>query len=207
MVAQILSVNQLLLLKNARALNLVKYVRAVILDGDGVIFTGHVIEGRDGPLGKIRCHADGQGISLLRAAGIRIMCATGESGRHASFLVKLVEKWNSMPSVQNGSWQPVAVYTGVARSEKIKAAQEWLSLHGIAWSECAAMGDDMTDYDLLSYISSQGGFTAAPAQAEDIIKRIVHWIAPRSGGDGAVRDLANYILEGRNVDVTKLSIQ
>ena len=39
-----------------------KNIRAVALDGDGVIFTGQILEGINGSLGKLRSHADGQGI-------------------------------------------------------------------------------------------------------------------------------------------------
>ena len=52
------------------------------------------------------------------------------------------------------------------------------------------MGDDLTDYDILQAV----GLAAAPAQAEEVIKKIVHFVAARRGGDGAIRDLANFIL-------------
>lgn len=180
-----------------------KRIKAVALDGDGVIFTGHVIEGMEGPIGKIRSHADGQGLSLLRAAGIRIACVTGESGKNASFLERLVEKWNGLPSVAEGRWQPIALFTGAERSRKAELIKEWLSTFGATLDECAAMGDDMTDYDLICNV----GLAAAPVQAEDVIKNIVHFVAPRRGGDGAIRDLANLILEAKGVDITKSALR
>lgn len=180
-----------------------KKIKALALDSDGVIFTGHVIEGVDGPLAKMRCHADGQGISLLRAAGIVICCVTGESGKNAAFLERLVEKWNNLPSVVEGRWKPVTVFTGTERKRKVEVVESWLGDHGFTLDECAAMGDDMTDYDILQTV----GLASAPAQAEDIIKKHVHFVAPRSGGHGAIRDLANLILEAQGVDVTKLSLR
>lgn len=180
-----------------------KHIKALVLDSDGVIFTGHVIEGREGPLAKTRCHADGQGISLLRAAGIAVACVTGESGVHASFLEQLVEKWNSLPSVAEGRFKPIQLFTGAERQGKVSLVESWLKEHGVTLPECAAMGDDMTDYDLLQVV----GFAAAPAQAEDIIKKHVHFIAPRRGGHGAIRDLANLILDAKGIDVTTLSLR
>lgn len=178
-----------------------KKVKAVVLDSDGVIFTGHVIEGSDGPMAKMRHHADGQGISLLRAAGIVVCCVTGESGIHASFLERLVEKWNNLPSVLNGKFKPIAIFTGTERKKKIEVVESWLKEHGLTLEECAAMGDDMTDYDLLQVV----GLAAAPSQAEEIIKKRVHFIAPRRGGHGAIRDLVNLILEAKGVDVESLA--
>ena len=180
-----------------------KKIKAVVFDGDGVIFTGHVIEGRDGPLAKTRCHADGQGISLLRAAGILVACVTGESGIHASFLERLVEKWNELPSVSEGRFKPIALFTGAERRGKVEVVEKWLASHGLTTAECAAMGDDMTDYDILQAVH----FAAAPAQAEDIIKKHAHFIAPRLGGHGAIRDFANFILDAKGIDVVALSLR
>lgn len=180
-----------------------KNIKALVLDGDGVIFTGHVIEGADGPLAKMRSHADGQGISLLRSAGIVVACVTGESENSASFLERLVEKWNNLPSTKSGAWKPIAIFTGAERHKKVEIIQRWLSKYGVGWEACAAMGDDMTDYDILQTV----GLSAAPAQAEEIIKRMVHYVAPRSGGHGAVRDLANVILEAQGIDIAKLTLR
>ena len=180
-----------------------KKIKAVVLDGDGVIFTGHVLEGPDGGFGKIRCHADGQGISLLRAAGIQIACVTGESGKNSVFLEKLVEKWNGLPSVKSGKWQPVKVFTGAEKEKKVEIVETWLKESGLTLADCAAMGDDLTDYNLLKKV----GFATAPAQAEDIIKEIVQWVAPRRGGDGAIRDLANLVLKAKGIDIPSLSLR
>ena len=184
-------------------MEIAKNIKALVLDGDGVVFTGHVLEGADGPIGKIQSHADGQGISLLRASGIVVSCLTGESGQNASFLERLVEKWNSLPSVTSGVWRPVALFTGVERTKKVDEVKKWLAEYGISLGECAAMGDDMTDYDLLGEV----GLAASPAQAEDIIKKRVHFVAARRGGDGAIRDLANLILEAKGIDISSLTLR
>lgn len=182
-------------------------VEAVILDSDGVIFTGHVVEGSERPLAKIRCHADGQGVSLLRAAGIHVFVATGECEEHASFLLSLVRKWNEMPSRRAGKWSAVSVCTGVSGKQKVEAASTWLRALGLSFLHCAAMGDDLTDYNLLNTIRNQNGFTAAPAQAEDAIKKIAHWVSPRAGGNGAIRDLVNLILEAQEIDIQSLDLR
>ena len=192
---------------DAELLEKAKRIKALALDGDGVIFTGHVLEGLDGGFGKIRSHADGQGISLLRSAGIIVCCITGESGVNARFLESLVEKWNGLPSVKEGRWKPVKVFVGAERKGKTELVKSWLEEQGLAFSECAAMGDDLSDYDLLKAVAEAGGLAASPAQAEEAIKKIVNFVAPRRGGDGAIRDLVNLVLEARGIDVTQSALR
>lgn len=183
-----------------------KKVKAVVLDSDGVIFTGHVIEGMDGPVGKIRSHVDGGGVALLRASGIKVLCVTGENGKNASFLENLVEKWNNLPSVKEGKMDKVLIFTGVEKEKRIEVVNQWLTGLNLTFKDCAAMGDDLTDFLFLKTVREEGGFATCPAQAEEIIKKLCHFIAPRRGGDGAVRDLANLILEAKGVDVGKFGL-
>ena len=189
------------------ALERAKRVKAAVFDGDGVVFTGHVFEGMEGGFGKVRSHADGQGISLLRAIGFPVACVTGEGGKSAVFLVKLAEKWNSLPSVREGRWHPVTVFEGAEKEKKVEIVTSWLAEKNLTLQECAAMGDDLTDYHLLKAVGGAGGLAAAPAQAEEAIKKLALFTASRRGGDGAIRDLANFILEAKGIDATTLSLR
>ena len=86
---------------------------------------------------------------------------------------------------------------------KVKAVGGWLDTLGITWEECAVMGDDIADIELLK----KAALAAAPAQAEAEVKKIAHYISPRRGGDGAVRDLANLILSAQGKDIMALSLR
>ena len=112
----------------------------------------------------------------------------------------LVKKWNDLPSITSGKWKPVALFSGVERQGKVETAEKWLSSHGLDFAVCAAMGDDMTDYEILGEV----GLATAPFQAEEIIKKRVHFVTPRRGGDGAIRDLVNLILRAQRVDPASL---
>ncbi|OGZ64140.1 MAG: hypothetical protein A3A98_04135 [Candidatus Staskawiczbacteria bacterium RIFCSPLOWO2_01_FULL_40_39] len=175
-----------------------KEVKAVVFDGDGVFFTGRVfVHPETGEMLKERSHVDGQGISLLRAIGIKVAFVTGEK---TGFLEAICKKLNSLPSVQNGGWPAIALFTGQQGDNKVKAIDSWLSQNNISWSQTVAMGDDITDYQLLQ----KAGIVAAPAQAEEVIKNIADYVTLRKGGDGAIRDLCNTILEARNIDLISL---
>lgn len=192
-----MTVNELLAIMK----NILKNIRAVVLDGDGVFFTGRVLilPGK-GEYLKERSHIDGQGISLLRAAGIHIALVSGEA---TGFLEAVGKKLNDLPSVREGKWPPIAVFTGPQGKDKVRIVENWLDKFGISWNECAAMGDDVSDYELLKKV----GFAAVPQQAEEVVKKIAHYVAPRKGGDGAIRDFCNLILEAKGIDVTTLKLR
>lgn len=179
-----------------------KKIKAVALDSDGVIFTGRVIVGENGTRFQERSRIDALGISLLRSSGIRVAVISGGS---SIFLKTLVKQFNEMPSVKSGAWKPVSVLGGkdVLGKDKISLGEGWLKEIGVTWGECAFMGDDLSDYQIMQKV----GFAAAPAQAEEVIKGVSHFIAPRKGGDGAVRDLANFILSVQGIDVTTLTLK
>ncbi|MBU1036490.1 HAD hydrolase family protein [Patescibacteria group bacterium] len=181
--------------------NKAKNIKAVAFDGDGVIFTGRVfISPEKGEVLKERSHIDGQGISFLRAIGLSIIFVSGEK---SGFIEKLTEKLNSLPSVKKGEWAPIKTFVDFQAKERVDIIDEWLKGLNISLQECAFMGDDLADYEILKKV----GLAAAPAQAEEIIKKFVHYVAPRRGGDGAIRDFCDLILKAKGIDVTTLSLR
>jgi len=187
---------------NPKTLEAAKRIRVLLLDSDGVLNTGQVIEGIEGKP-RLRNFVDGQGVSWLRAHGIRVAILTNESGKSSNPAAQIVEKWNGLPSCMNGNWEPVKFFTDVGREEKVAAAEDWIKELGVSWAECAHMGDDVSDYDLLLKV----GLPACPAQAEFFIKKICTFHAERTGGNGAIRDLCNLILEAQNADIRDLAIK
>ena len=179
-------------------------IKAVALDGDGVLFSGTVLVGRDSESGylelaKERSHIDGQGMSLLRAAGIRIAFVSAEKG----FVDYVGEKLNSLSSVKNGMWPKVAVFSGVIGKDKVRVLEDWLKEINTSWGECAYMGDDVGDFEVMKKV----GLPSAPAQAERVIKDIASFVTVRHGGNGAIRDLCNYILEAKGIDPLSLALR
>lgn len=178
-----------------------KNIKAVVFDGDGVFFTGQVfINPEKGEVLKERSHIDGQGISFLRAIGIRVALISGEK---TGFLEAIGQKLNSLPSVKEGKWPEIVIFTGPQASQKVETIEKWLSEIGIDWQECAAMGDDLADYQLLKKV----GVAAVPAQAEKVIKELADFVAERKGGKGAIRDFCNLILEAKSVNPILLNLR
>lgn len=176
-------------------------IKALILDGDGVFFTGSETRGvlptGETVIYKTRSLQDGQGISFLRALGIRIVFATGEGQPLDSIVAKL----NALPSVADGTWPPVELFTKLlARESKVASIEAWLSTHNLSWDECGYIGDDRTDLEAMQ----RAGLKVAPANAMRVITRIADLTLTRAGGDGAIREFAELVLDARGIDEATL---
>lgn len=186
-------------------------LRYFAFDSDGVLFPNTVWEGVaiDDIVfkPKIRSYYDGQGISLLRALGIRVCVITNEKDANAAGVRAFVQKLNELPSahipVEHGGWHPIELFEGRGGPRKRETLNEWLQKHGGSLDECGAMGDDLVDVPMLKAVA----FAAAPQSAEDAVKDICHFVAKRNGGEGAVRDVANHLVAAFGKDPFDLSYQ
>ncbi len=164
-------------------------------DSDGCLFPNTVWEGVE--IGgvkfkpKIRTYYDGQGLSLMRALGIRLCVITNEKDDNAAGVRALVERLNNLPSCKSGAWPPIDLFEGCGGPKKLETLKEWLAKHGGTLNQCGAMGDDLVDVAMLKAVH----FSAAPISGEEAIKRICHFVSIRPGGEGAIRDLANFLVE------------
>ena len=61
--------------------------------------------------------------------------------------------------------------------------------------QCAFLGDDLADLPALSTC----GFPMAPANASKEVRELVAWVGTRRGGEGAVREAVEYLLNARGV--------
>ncbi len=176
-------------------LELARNLRFFAFDSDGVLFPNTVWEGvKVGGAAfkpKIRSYYDGQGISLMRSLGLRVCVITNEKGANAAGVRALVQKLNKLPSCLSGVWPAVELFEGCGGPRKLKQLEIWLKLHGGTLASCGAMGDDLVDAHMLQAV----GFAAAPASAEEAVKKLCAFVSRRPGGEGAVRDLANFLVE------------
>ena len=87
------------------------------------------------------------------------------------------------------------------REDKGLALEELLKVKGLSVSEVAYMGDDLPDLGALRL----AGLATCPNDAVEAVRERADWIAPLPGGSGAVRALADFILQsqGRLSDVIR----
>lgn len=193
---------------NDRSVERAKYIKAAIFDVDGVLTNNQVLEGGDTKL-KWRSYYDGQGISLLRAIGIKVCLVTNEKGPASRHITDTVMKWNGLPSSRSKEnptgWEPVMLFTDVGNSMKVQAVEQWFEFvePDLSWETSSAMGDDLVDVPLLR----MAGIKVAPSSAEVVVTDLADVITLRPGGSGAVRDFANFVLQVRGIDPLTLPPQ
>lgn len=182
--------------------------RALVLDADGVWWDGResrsfVEEREPGALNgasrvvvhKTRDLRDGQGLSFLRALGVRVLFATAEGEP----LVSCVEKLNRLPSVSAGRWPPVDVLTGL-RGGKAGHVSRWLEVHGLSWDDVVYVGDDRTDAEAMRLAR----MVVVPWDAQRVALRLAHLRLTKPGGGGAIRELAELVIDARGADEERL---
>ncbi len=182
-------------------------IKFMAFDADGVLFVndafhGLVIEGKS--LKPVtRSHYDGQGITFLRSLGIRVCIITGSYGVDAEAKTELAERWNGLPSAKVGKLTPVEVFTDRDGPLKLVTLNAWLAKHQGSLAECAAMGNDVGDSWMLEAVS----VAFAPSCAVESIKALATYVTKREGGRGAVREVADLILEARGINPRSLPLK
>lgn len=152
-----------------------KDIKAVALDFDGVLTDSTFIWGNNGEEYKKFSFTDVMGISLASKAGIIFALISGEDN-------SLVDRFAEKMKIVN-------VYKGI--KDKASALTSFAEKNSLALSQICFMGDDVNDLGALQL----AGFSAAPANAHKNVKQIVKLVTVKSGGNGAVRELIDLILE------------
>jgi len=83
------------------------------------------------------------------------------------------------------------VYQG--HIEKVPVLEEIIQRSGFAPEQIAYAGDDLTDVPILR----RAGLAFAPANARPEVKRCAHHVTAAAGGDGAVREIAEILLQAQ----------
>lgn len=150
-------------------------IRLVVFDVDGTLTDGKIYMSPSGELMKAFNIKDGCGITLLRNKGITPVIITA---RKSDIVTRRCEELKI-----------THIYQGVENKvEKLKSLCEEL---GVSLSQCAYIGDDLYDLECMKIC----GFTGAPADAVKEIKKIANFQCSLNGGEGAVREFCDYILE------------
>jgi 3-deoxy-D-manno-octulosonate 8-phosphate phosphatase (KDO 8-P phosphatase) len=163
-----------------------KNVLLLILDVDGTLTDGGLYFAESGESLK-RFHAqDGLGIVLARYVDLKVAWITGRSS-------KIVEKRASDLGVS-------LLRMGV--HDKAAAVRDVCELLGISPENTAFMGDDLNDLPGFGVVRVK----MAPANAVPYVRERADWVSTRNGGDGAVREAIDAILEahGDREHVVKL---
>lgn len=152
-----------------------KKIRLLLLDVDGVMTDGRIIYDSNGAETKFFNVKDGLGIKLVQRAGLKVGIISGRGSR-------VVEDRATELGID-------ILYQRVL--DKLVPYREILESQGFTDDEVAFIGDDIIDLPILRRV----GFAAAPADAMEDIFPHVHYVASRTGGMGAVREVCDLLLK------------
>lgn len=162
-----------------------RQIELVLFDVDGVLTDGvlwHYPAGGDGgemvEVKGFSAH-DGIGIGLARRAGLK----TGVITKRRSRAVETRARDLRLDYVHQGV------------DRKIEALREIWRDSGCGARQTCCMGDDIVDLPMLENC----GLAAAPANARPELLAAAHFIAPHGGGQGAARDLIEFILKAKGI--------
>jgi 3-deoxy-D-manno-octulosonate 8-phosphate phosphatase (KDO 8-P phosphatase) len=152
-------------------------IRLLVLDVDGVLTDGRLYFSSRGEELKAFHVRDGAGIVRLVRAGIQVAVISGRSSR-------AVERRMSELGV---TW----VRQGI--EDKLSALRELLDILGLGPQAVASMGDDVPDLPIFDVAR----LAIAVADAHASVKSRAHFITQSMGGQGAVREVCDLILESQ----------
>lgn len=156
---------------------LLKKIRALVLDVDGVLTDGGMYYGPGGEGLKRFNVKDGMGLRLVLEAGVAVALISGEN---SEILRRRAEKLKIAD-----------IYVGV--EDKLKTMETFLAGRRIAFDEAAYVGDDINDLPPMS----KAGLPVAVADAVPEVRKAAKWVTSRRGGDAAVREVCDAILSVR----------
>ena len=152
-------------------------VAFVVFDFDGVMTDNRVLVAEDGRESVFCSRADGLGVQMLLRAGVGCLVLSTEtnpvvSARAAKLGVECVQG------------------LGDAKGEALRGILRDRTLDPAA---VAYVGNDVNDIECLRQV----GVPVCVADAWPAVRRAARFVTARRGGDGAVREVCDLVLEAR----------
>lgn len=154
-------------------------LKLMAFDVDGVLTDGRLYYSDDGVETKTFHALDGQGMNMLRDAGLKLALITSRRS-------PLVERRARDLGIH-------FCYQGVMA--KRDALDEILGEQKLKPEQAGFMGDDL--FDLPAML--RAGFCATVPGAPQAVRERAHYVCTRAGGDGAVREVCELILTAQGV--------
>lgn len=159
-------------------------IKLLVLDVDGVMTDGTILYTAKGEEMKAFNAHDGLGIKYLIKSGVEVAVI---SGRNSDALVRRLDD------------------LGVRRrrlkcADKVAALKDICDDMGITLGDCAFMGDDWIDLDVMRKV----GYALAPKTAVSEVLNVADWVSVNEGGRGAVREACEHVASLNGVTLASL---
>ncbi|MBA7561342.1 3-deoxy-D-manno-octulosonate 8-phosphate phosphatase KdsC [subsurface metagenome] len=154
-----------------------KKIVLLVLDVDGVLTDGKIIMDDLGNESKNFHVRDGHGLRLLMRGGVDVVLLTGRTS-------EVVKHRADELGIRD-------VYQGA--KDKAQVLGEILGERGLPGECIAYVGDDVVDIPVFRMV----GFSAAVADAPGYVRAQADYVTEKEGGDGAVREICEMVLNAR----------
>jgi len=151
-------------------------VRLLVLDFDGVMTDNRVLVMQDGTEGVLCNRSDGLGIEMLRTAGFAVMVLSKEQNPVVSARCRKLK----LECVQGCD-------------DKLAELQRQSASRNLSARQIAYVGNDINDLAPMGWV----GVPIAVADAYPRVLAAAKLVTTRAGGMGAVREVAEWIIESR----------
>ncbi|MEV2231485.1 N-acylneuraminate cytidylyltransferase [Streptomyces phaeochromogenes] len=148
-------------------------IDAVVLDFDGTQTDDRVLIDSDGREFVSVHRGDGLGIAALRKSGLTMLILSSEKNPVVAARARKLQ---------------IPVLHGIDRKDL--ALKQWCEEQGIAPERVLYVGNDVNDLPCFALV----GWPVAVASAHDVVRGAARAVTTVPGGDGAIREIASWIL-------------
>jgi 3-deoxy-D-manno-octulosonate 8-phosphate phosphatase (KDO 8-P phosphatase) len=156
-------------------------IELIVLDVDGTLTDGKITYTSNGDELKSFDVADGLAIAVwTKKFGKKAAIITG---RNSSIVERRAKELN-ITHLHQGIKNKQEVLENILKEERL------------SWSQVAAIGDDLNDYNMLKKV----GLSFTPANGTHYLKKFVNVVCKNKGGEGAVREMLEYIFKEESLE-------
>ncbi len=153
----------------------IRQLKLLILDVDGVLTDGRLFFDHQGNEYKCFHARDGHGLKLLRQTGVEVAVISGRNSKSVALRMQNL----GIEHVYQGHENKRAAFAEILENLHLSAEQ------------VAHVGDDLLDLPIMTQV----GFAVAVQDANFAVKRYAHWCTQTPGGQGAVREVCDLIMQ------------
>lgn len=160
------------IIKTYRSKKILRLVKTLILDFDGVLTDNKVFTTNDGEEFVVCSKTDSAGLHLIRGT-INIMVLTGEK---SPCVKKRCDKLNISCYQSNNKYN-------------------FIMTNNLPLDEILYVGNDLNDLECINFLP----MTACPNDAVPEIIRAAKFVTKKNGGNGAVREICEWIKHEKGI--------
>jgi 3-deoxy-D-manno-octulosonate 8-phosphate phosphatase (KDO 8-P phosphatase) len=160
-----------------QAKRLAEKIKLIVLDVDGVLTDNCIYINDQGIESKKFNILDGMGIWMAFKAGMQVALISGRKSRATEYRARQL----GIKHVYLGRIDKIQAYRKLKRTAKVNDQQ------------VAFMGDDILDISMLKSV----GLPTCPGNADSRVKKYAKLVTGAKGGEGAVRELVEFILKAK----------